>query len=135
MRRGPAGPPAGLTPILRLVGLIALAILVIVLVVFWIQGCQSDAKARSYKKYMQDASAVAKASKQTGATLNSVLVTPGIKETTLVTRIDGSGMRVPSRSKARNAPSQSWPKWMLWWAAAAGNVPRTPASHTAHDGE
>jgi hypothetical protein len=38
---------------------------------------------------MQDATAVAKASKQTGATLNSVLVTPGIKETTLVTKIDG----------------------------------------------
>src|ERR1044071_1035862 len=50
--RGPAGPPAGLTPILRLVGLIAAAIVVVVLVVFWIQGCQSDAKTRAYRNYM-----------------------------------------------------------------------------------
>jgi hypothetical protein len=87
--RGPAGPPAGLTPILRLVGLIAAAIVVVVLMVFWIQGCQSDAKTRSYRTYMQDVTAIAKASTQTGKTLNSVLVTPGIKEKTLVTKIDG----------------------------------------------
>jgi hypothetical protein len=87
--RGPAGPPAGLTPILRLVGLIAAAIVVVVLVVFWIQGCQSDAKARSYRNYMQDITAIAKASHQTGATLNTLLVTPGIKEKTLETKIDG----------------------------------------------
>jgi len=87
--RGPAGPPAGLTPILRLVGLIAAAIVVVVLVVFWIQGCQSDAKAKSYRNYMQDVTAIAKASTQTGKTLNSVLVTPGIKEKTLETKLNG----------------------------------------------
>jgi hypothetical protein len=87
--RGPAGPPAGVTPILRLVGLIAAAIVVIVLVVFWIQGCQNDAKARSYRNYMQDVSAIAKASRQTGSTLNNVLVTPGIKEKELETKLNG----------------------------------------------
>jgi hypothetical protein len=87
--RGPAGPPGGLTPILRLVGLIAAAILVVVLLVFWIQGCQNDAKARAYRNYMADVSAIAKASRQTGTTLNSVLVTPGIKEKDLETRING----------------------------------------------
>src|SRR5207249_7635237 len=87
--RGPVGPPAGLTPILRLVGLIAAAIVVVVLVVFWIQGCQSDAKARAYRNYLQDVSAIAKASTQTGGTLNSVLVTPGIKEKDLEQRLNG----------------------------------------------
>jgi hypothetical protein len=87
--RSPAGPPAGLTPILRLVGLIAAAIVVVVLVVFWIQGCQNDAKARSYRNYMHDVSAIAKASRQTGATLNSALVTPGIKEKDLEQKLDG----------------------------------------------
>jgi hypothetical protein len=87
--RGPAGPPAGLTPLLRLVGLIAAAIVVVVLAVFWIQGCQNDAKTRAYRTYMQDVSAIAKASSQTGATLNSVLVTPGIKENDLEQRLDG----------------------------------------------
>jgi hypothetical protein len=87
--RGPAGPPAGLTPILRLVGLIAAAIVVVVLMVFWIQGCQNDAKARSYRNYMEDVSAIAKASTQTGKTLNSILVTPGIKEKELETKLNG----------------------------------------------
>jgi hypothetical protein len=87
--RGTAGPPAGLTPILRLVGLIAAAIVVVVLVVFWVQGCQNDAKARAYHDYMGDVSAIAKASSQTGSTLNSVLVTPGIKEKELETKLRG----------------------------------------------
>jgi hypothetical protein len=87
--RGTGGPPAGLTPIFRLVGLIAVAILVVVLLVFWIQGCQNDAKAKAYRDYMVDVSAIAKASRQTGATLNSVLVTPGIKEKDLETRLNG----------------------------------------------
>ena len=58
--RGPAAaararrPAPGLTPILRLVGLIAAAILVVVLLVFWIQGCQNDAKTNAYKDYMED---------------------------------------------------------------------------------
>jgi hypothetical protein len=87
--RGAGGPPAGLTPIFRLVGLIALAILVVVLLVFWVQGCQNDAKARAYRDYMTDVSAIAKASRQTGTTLNSVLITPGIKEKDLETRLNG----------------------------------------------
>jgi len=87
--RGPAGPPAGLTPILRLVGLIAAAIVVVVLVVFWVQGCQNDAKTKAYKDYMVEVSAIAKASQQTGSTLNTALVTPGIKEKELETKLDG----------------------------------------------
>jgi hypothetical protein len=105
--RGPAGPPAGLTPILRLVGLIAAAIVVVVLLVFWIQGCQSGAKARSYRHYMEDATAIAKTSTQTGATLNSVLVTPGIKEPALVTKIDGlaqQGQQTVQRAESLNPP-------------------------------
>ena len=87
--RRPSGPPSGLTPILRLVGLIALAILVVVLLVFWIQGCQNDAKAKAYRDYMQDVSAVAKASTQTGRTLNNTLVTPGIKQAELEQKLNG----------------------------------------------
>jgi hypothetical protein len=94
-KRGPRGPrrpthpPSGLTPILRLVGLIALAILVVVLLVFWIQGCQNDAKSKAYHDYMQDVSSVAKASTQTGRTLNNVLVTPGIKQAALEQKLSG----------------------------------------------
>ena len=87
--RGPKRPPGGFTPILRLVGLIAFAILVVVLLVFWIQGCQNNAKSTAYKNYMADVSAIARASNQNGRTLNSVLVTPGIKQTEIVQRING----------------------------------------------
>jgi hypothetical protein len=87
--RGTGGPPSGLTPIFRLVGLIAVAILVVVLLVFWVQGCQNDAKARAYKDYMTNVALIAKASRQTGTTLNSVLITPGIKEKDLETKLNG----------------------------------------------
>ena len=105
--RGPAGPPAGLTPILRLVGLIAAAIVVVVLLVFWIQGCQNDAKARSYRNYMADVSAIAKASRQTGKTMNSVLVTPGIKEKDLETKLNGLAQQEQqnvARAQSLNPP-------------------------------
>ena len=87
--RGPVGPPTGLTPILRLVGLIAAAIVVVVLLVFWIQGCQNDAKANAYKDYMAQVSSIGKSSTQIGRTLNSTLVTPGIKEKELETKLNG----------------------------------------------
>ena len=38
--RRPVRPPAGFTPLLRLAGLIAFAILIIVLLVLWVQSCQ-----------------------------------------------------------------------------------------------
>ena len=105
--RGPAGPPAGLTPILRLVGLIAAAIVVVVLLVFWIQGCQNDAKTHAYKNYMNDVSAIAKASTQTGKTLNSNLVTPGIKEQELETKLNGLAQQEQqnvARAQSLNPP-------------------------------
>jgi hypothetical protein len=107
--RGPAGPPAGLTPILRLVGLIAAAIVVIVLIVFWAQGCQNDAKTRAYRDYMVEVSAIAKASQQSGSTLNSVLVTPGIKEKELETKLDGLAQQEQqnvARAESLNPPGR-----------------------------
>ena len=47
-RRPSLHAPHGLTPILRLVGFVAFAILVIVLLIVWGQGCSSDKKRSSY---------------------------------------------------------------------------------------
>ena len=105
--RGPAGPPTGLTPILRLVGLIAAAIVVVVLLVFWIQGCQNDAKANAYSNYMDDVSSIAKSSTQIGRTLNSNLVTPGIKEKELETKLNGLAQQEQqnvARAESLNPP-------------------------------
>jgi hypothetical protein len=82
-------PPVGLTPLLRLAGLIAFAILIIVLFVFWISSCQGASKKNSYKRYMDRVSVVAKDSEQIGRELNDALTTPGIKFAELNTKLSG----------------------------------------------
>src|SRR5215211_5882720 len=52
-RRPSVGPPGGLTPLLRLIGLIAFAIAVVVVLVLAVQSCRSDDKRDKYATYMQ----------------------------------------------------------------------------------
>src|SRR5688500_11975149 len=58
--RGPIRPRTGFTPLLRLLGLIAFAILIVVLLLLWVQSCQEDAKRDAYGDYMTDIAAVAR---------------------------------------------------------------------------
>jgi hypothetical protein len=90
-RRPPpsARPPVGLTPLLRLAGLIAFAILIIVLFIFWISSCQGASKKSSYRRYMEKIGTVAKDSEQIGRELNDKLTTPGIKFAQLQTALSG----------------------------------------------
>jgi hypothetical protein len=89
-RRPPPGrPPVGVTPLLRLAGLIAFAILIVVLFVFWISSCQGASKKSSYKRYMEKVAVVAKDSEQIGRELNDALTTPGIKFADLDTKLSG----------------------------------------------
>jgi hypothetical protein len=90
-RRPPpsARPPVGLTPLLRLAGLIAFAILIVVLFVFWISSCQGASKKSSYKRYMEKVGTVAKDSEQIGRELNDALTTPGIKFAEMQTKLQG----------------------------------------------
>ncbi len=89
-RRPPSGrPPVGVTPLLRLAGLIAFAILVVVLLVFWISSCQGASKKNSYKRYMEKVAVVARDSEQIGRELNDALTTPGIKFAELNTKLSG----------------------------------------------
>ena len=57
-RRARDGPgsraPHGVTPILRLIGFVAFAILVVVLLVLWGQGCSSDKKRNDYSDAMTE---------------------------------------------------------------------------------
>ena len=50
MPRGPIRPRAGFTPLLRLLGLIAFAILIVVLLLLWVQSCQEDKKRDAYSR-------------------------------------------------------------------------------------
>ena len=87
--RPPARPPAGLTPLLRLVGLIAFAILIIVLLVFWVQSCRAADKRETYQDYMGEIRGVGRESQGIGRELNTLLTTPGIKMAELEQQLSG----------------------------------------------
>src|SRR5262245_30422570 len=79
-RRPPGGrSPVGMTPLLRLAGLIAFGILIVVLLVFWVSSCQDAGKKNSYKNYYEKVGVVANDSAQVGRELNDALTTQGIK--------------------------------------------------------
>jgi hypothetical protein len=88
-RRPQFRPGAGLTPLLRLVGLIAFAILVVVLLVVWAQGCASDHQRGAYRSYMDDIGDVGKDSAQIGNRLSVLLTTPGLKQADLLSTLEG----------------------------------------------
>jgi hypothetical protein len=79
----------GLTPLLRLVGLIAFAILLVVLLVVWAQGCSSDHQRGAYESYMSDIKTTGDDSARIGAHLAELLTTPGKKQTEMVVGLDG----------------------------------------------
>ena len=87
--RGPIRPRAGFTPLLRLLGLIAFAILIVVLLLLWAQSCQENQKRDAYGDYMTDISAVARDSERVGRELSDVLTTPGIKPADLQKQLTG----------------------------------------------
>jgi hypothetical protein len=81
--RGPIRPRAGFTPLLRLLGLIAFAILIVVLLLLWAQSCQENKKRDAYGNYMADISAVGRDSVRVGRELSDALTTQGIKPAAL----------------------------------------------------
>jgi CARDB len=100
--RPPGGPTGGggsgrpplrgtgsLTPLLRLAALVALAILVVVLLAVWVQGCAADDDAVTYGDYMGQIDAVGKDSAKIGADLATLLTTPGLAQTELETQLGG----------------------------------------------
>jgi hypothetical protein len=87
--RRPPGPPSGLTPLLRLIGLISFAILIVVLLVFWISSCRGEAKKDTYRSYMQDVDGIANQSEKIGASLNTTLIRPDIRQAELTRTLDG----------------------------------------------
>ena len=81
--------PGNLTPLLRLVGLIALAILIVVLLGVWVDGCASDRKTERYRNYMTDVGAIGNASARLGQELTTYLTTPALKLEDLDAKLGG----------------------------------------------
>jgi hypothetical protein len=82
-------PPAGLVPLLRLAGLVAFVILLVVLLVVAINGCQSSSKEKAYSTYLGKVQGIATRSTQIGRDLSRELARPGVKENELETTLDG----------------------------------------------
>jgi hypothetical protein len=72
--RPPMRTPTGLVPLARLVGLIAIAIVVVVALVFWIGACQGKSKHDEYASYAQKVNAIAKADTKLGVAFGNELV-------------------------------------------------------------
>ncbi len=91
--RGPRRPrfraPGNATPLLRLVALIALAILIVVLLAVWIEGCAAERKSERYRDYMSEIGAVGNASARLGQQLSTTLTTPGLNLEDLDAKLGG----------------------------------------------
>jgi hypothetical protein len=87
--RPPVRPPTGLTPLLRLVGLISFAILIVLLLILWVNGCREDQRKNTYKHYVENVEKYASQSQRLGRRLNTVLTTPGTKETDVENELSG----------------------------------------------
>jgi hypothetical protein len=85
--RRPAGPPRGLTPLLRLLALIAILVAVLVFFGLLIQSCASTSKHDAYKSYMDKVALVAQASAKDGSDVADALTTPGAKVADLETKL------------------------------------------------
>ena len=82
-------PPRNLTPLLRLIGLIALAILIVVLLVVWVEGCTEEAKLDRNRTYLADIGAIGSASARLGQQVSTTLTTPGLNQEDLDAKLGG----------------------------------------------
>jgi hypothetical protein len=87
--RRPAGPPRGLTPFLRLLAAVAIAIAVLVIFGLLLQSCASTSKHARYSGYMDKVGTIAHSSAADGAAVATALTTPGIKIADLHTKLSG----------------------------------------------
>ncbi|HEY7345983.1 MAG TPA: CARDB domain-containing protein [Gaiella sp.] len=88
-RRPQLGAPHGITPLLRLAGLVALAILVVVLLAVWVQGCAGQDEQSAYGDYLAGAGEVGSDSAKIGSDLATLLTTPGLAQAELETKLGG----------------------------------------------
>ena len=77
-RRPPPPRPPGLTPMLRLAGLIGFAIVIVVLLALWVDSCRAEGTRDTYRSYMGSMQTIAADSVGVGRDLNNALTTPGI---------------------------------------------------------
>jgi hypothetical protein len=78
-----------MTPLLRLLGLVAVAVAILVFFGLLIQSCASTSKHDAYSHYMAQVATIARSSAGDGQQVSTALTTPGAKIATLVGKLDG----------------------------------------------
>ena len=86
--RRPAPPPPGAVALARLAGFVALAIAVIVGLVFWVGSCQGKSRHDEYASYMTSVRGIAQDSARTGAAFANALGSPNLSLTSLQAKLD-----------------------------------------------
>ncbi|MGD0712638.1 MAG: hypothetical protein ABSB24_00415 [Gaiellaceae bacterium] len=86
-RRPSMHAPTGIVPLIRLVGLIAIAIVVVVALVFWVGACQGKSKHDEYAAYAGKVRTLAQSSTRLGTEFATKLVSPGLKQSDLETSL------------------------------------------------
>jgi hypothetical protein len=87
--RPPVRPPTGLTPLLRLIGLISFAILIVLLLVLWVNGCREDKRKNAYRHYVEKVQGYSQQSQRLGRSFNQLLTTRGTKESDVENELSG----------------------------------------------
>ncbi|MGZ4354952.1 MAG: hypothetical protein ACXVZ4_15570 [Gaiellaceae bacterium] len=86
-KRPPMHAPTGIVPLARLVGLIAIAIVVVVALVFWVGACQGKSKHDEYASYAGKVRTIAQNSDRLGVKFANKLISAGLKESDLETSL------------------------------------------------
>ena len=107
--RPPVRPPTGLTPLLRLIGLISFAILIVLLLILWVNGCREDQRKDTYKNYVENVDKYAASSQQLGKSLNTLLTTPGTKEADVENELSGPRAAAGEAHRAGSEPRPAGP--------------------------
>ena len=87
--RPPVRPPTGLTPLLRLIGLISFAILIVLLLVLWVNGCRENKRKDAYRHYVEKVQTYGQQSQRLGRNFNALLTTRGTKESDVESELSG----------------------------------------------
>jgi hypothetical protein len=87
--RRPGNAPRGLTPVLRLLALIAVIVALLVIFGLLIQSCASTSKHDEYAGYMSKVATIAHGSADDGAAVAGALITPGAKTSDLAGKLQG----------------------------------------------
>ena len=91
--RRPPRPPEGMTPLLRLVALIVLAVAVAVGLVLLVTNLRGESKQTRYEDYMEDVGEVATQSQQIGRDLDDLLNSAELEQQDLQAELSGLAQR------------------------------------------